>query len=292
MGQMDQPISYECARCPRCRWKWVVALVATILSLAAVGVWYCLPYLEGEAEYEGLREIAYAKGAEANEDQGADDGASVPNGDASDEPMDRTIDWEALRAVNADVIGWIYVPGTPIDYPVVQAPAGDPTKYLRTTFEGKVSWPNNQGTIYLGCDNAGLGFDSPCCYLYGHQQFNDSMFSAFKDNGKLDALLSHDQIYVFTPEGSIHLEAFAGNVIDANVDRVVTGFADRAELNAWLDDKLAESEAVAYDPGEVDQLWTFCTCSYTTYARERTLTYARVVEDSREGRHSALPVSD
>lgn len=248
---------------------WLVAPAALLVALALALAWYCLPYARGEAEYSRLRLIAFPEEATA------------PEGAGDEGPMGREVDWDALRAVNADVIGWIYVPGTPIDYPVVQAPASDPDKYLRTTFEGEVSWPNNQGTIYLDCDNAELGFDSPCCYLYGHQQFNDSMFSPLRDNGRLESLLSHDQIYLYTPEGSIHLEAFAGNVIDACVDRVVTDFADGAALNAWLDDRLAESEAVAYDPGEVDQLWTLCTCSYTTYARERTLTYARVIEDRR-----------
>lgn len=251
---------------------WLVAPAILLVALALAVAWYCVPYVEGEAEYESLREVAFPSPSDPPAPASTSGGEDV---------MGRSVDWEALRAINADVIGWVYVPGTPIDYPVVQAPASDPTKYLRTTFEGRESWPNNQGTIYLDCDNAELGFDSPCCYLYGHQQFNDSMFSALRNNGRLDALLSHDQIYVLTPEGNIHLEAFAGNVIDASVDRVVTDFADGTELNAWLDDRLAESEAVAYDPGEIDQLWTFCTCSYTTYARERTLTYARVVEDGR-----------
>ena len=37
------------------------------------------------------------------------------------------VDWEYWQDVNPDVIGWVTVPGTPIDYPIVQAHADAPT---------------------------------------------------------------------------------------------------------------------------------------------------------------------
>ena len=36
-----------------------------------------------------------------------------------------TVDWDALLSKNPDTVGWIYMPGTSIDYPIVQ---GKPTK--------------------------------------------------------------------------------------------------------------------------------------------------------------------
>lgn len=258
---------------PRKNRLWLVIPLAIIVALVGAGIWYCLPYIEGDAEYEHLREIAYG-GDEALVEQ------QQPV--ANDDPhMVRQIDWEALRAVNPDVIGWICVPNTLIDYPVVQDPVEDPGKYLRTTFEGRVSWPNNEGCIYLDCGNIEEGFSSLAPLVYGHYQLNNSMFTSFAENYDLNTLNSHNQVYIYTPEGTIHIELFAARRVNANSEKIRVDFLGEGDLNAWLDSKLAQADAVAYDPGEVDQLWTFCTCSYGTWRNQRTLTYGRTVEDAR-----------
>lgn len=264
---------------------WLVIPLVLIVATVAFGVWYSLPYFEGEAEYARLREIAYG-GSESLESGEAvaegEPGEVLPNGAvvSADATMNRVIDWDALRAVNPDVIGWIYVPNTPIDYPVVQDPPSDPGKYLHTTFEGRVQWPNNEGTIYLDCGNIEEGFSSVAPLLYGHYQLNQGMFSVFANDTDLSVLNSHNQVYIYTPEGALHIELFAARIVNANTYRIRVDFADAADLNAWLDEQLAVS-SVAYDPGEVDQLWTLCTCSYSTYYNQRTLTYGRTVEDTR-----------
>ena len=43
-----------------------------------------------------------------------------------------TVDFEALAKVNPDVKAWIYIKGTGINYPIVQA--ADNTTYLHRTF--------------------------------------------------------------------------------------------------------------------------------------------------------------
>lgn len=245
--------------------------IIAIALAAAAAIWYCLPYIQGEAEYSDIRKTS-APPIEASE--------PISDQNAGDPLMQREIDWDGLRAINADVIGWIYVPNTPIDYPVVQAPVDDPGKYLRTTFEGAVSWPNNQGTIYLdsSCSEDGWSSESPL--LYGHYQLNNSMFSAFSKNYEQSTLASHDSIYIYTPSGSIHLRAFAANAVNADVEKIRLDFSDADDLNNWLDSKIAESEAVSYDPGHVDQLWTFCVCSYHIWQNQRTLTYAEVIDST------------
>lgn len=55
-----------------------------------------------------------------------------------------TIDWEALRAVNPDIVAWITIPGTHIDYPVVQTSDND--YYLTHNFNGEWS---GYGTPFL-----------------------------------------------------------------------------------------------------------------------------------------------
>lgn len=55
-----------------------------------------------------------------------------------------------------------------------------------------------------------------------------------------------------------------------------TGFADAAELDAHLGDKLSRCEVVLEEPTDVKQAWAFVTCSYQT-SNSRTVVYAREV---------------
>lgn len=254
--------------------------VAILLAIGCAVVWYCFPYIQGEMEYERVRRMAdmAGSGQERIEQTDVRDAGDAADADPN---MDRAIDFDALRATNPDTIGWIWVPGTPIDYPVVQAPADDPDKYLHTTFLGSVSWPNNEGTIYLEADAAEHGLSSAAPLLYGHYQLNNSMFSAWSKNYEPGHMDSIRDVYIYTPSGAVHVRLFAANKVNAAVERVRTEFADLADLNSWLDARLAESEVVLEDPGDVTQLWTFCVCSYDTWKNQRTLSYGYVAEDTR-----------
>ena len=97
--------------------------------------------------------------------------------------------------MNPDFIGWIIIPNTMIDYPVVRGPNN--SLYLNTMFSG-VS--NPAGTIFMDhlCTK---GFDMPVCIIYGHNMRDGSMFAAltnYMDNGFLD---DHPEIIVLTADG-------------------------------------------------------------------------------------------
>ena len=60
---------------------------------------------------------------------------------------DLTVDWDALRAVNPDIVAWVYVPDSPINYPVVQG--DDNEEYLHKAFWwGLRGWLASAGTIF------------------------------------------------------------------------------------------------------------------------------------------------
>lgn len=65
----------------------------------------------------------------------------VSDKDASGVPI---IDFDALAQTNPEIVGWIYVPGTNINYPVVQT--NNNSKYLNTLFDGT---SNASGAIFL-----------------------------------------------------------------------------------------------------------------------------------------------
>ena len=90
------------------------------------------------------------------------------------------IDFSALDSQNPDVVAWIQIPGTQINYPVVQGKDND--YYLHRDLNRQKS---TAGTIFLDyADRA--DFSSLHNVLYGHHMKNGSMFkdiSRYKDQG-------------------------------------------------------------------------------------------------------------
>ena len=91
--------------------------------------------------------------------------------------------WEA----NPDTIGWISIPGTEIDYPVMYTPE-DPDFYLNHGFDRE---PSAGGMIYLdaGDDCGGRKAQEPAeeeaakrnnFILYGHHMKNGTMFAGLE----------------------------------------------------------------------------------------------------------------
>ena len=202
--------------------------------------------------------------------------------DAVDDRGFPEIDWGALLAENPDVVGWVRVEGTPINYPVVQARADDPQRYLGCALDGT---PNGHGCPYVdaGCDGA----DSQVVLSYGHNMIDGSMYSAFAsytDQGFFD---DHREILFMTPEHDFRLEAVAAREVSAWDDHPETAFASPAELSARVKDLAAGAQAAGRVPDRATQVFEFVCCSYGR-DNGRTVVYA-VEPESRETVYGKQP---
>ena len=102
--------------------------------------------------------------------------AQTTKQEAPDEPPAETENsllavYRALAEQNADMVGWIRIEGTTIDYPVMQTP-DDFNFYLRRNFDKEYS---NLGTPYIQ-ENCDLK-TSNNLILYGHHMLDGGMFS-------------------------------------------------------------------------------------------------------------------
>lgn len=79
---------------------------------------------------------------------------------------------EQLHEENSDLIGWIMIPGTRIDYPVMQSPA-DPNFYLNHDFQKESS---KYGLPYIE-ERCKLPAGSTNIIIYGHHMKDGSMFA-------------------------------------------------------------------------------------------------------------------
>lgn len=81
--------------------------------------------------------------------------------------------FEELRGINPEVIGWITIEDTDIDYPLLQASDND--KYINTDVMGKFSLT---GSIFLDCRSS-PDFSDTVSIIYGHDMEADKMFGGF-----------------------------------------------------------------------------------------------------------------
>lgn len=189
-------------------------------------------YQVASNEYEGLQS-SYAP-AVSEEEQGP-----------------RFIDLAALRAVNPECIGWIEIPGTKIDYPLLYSPE-DNYKYLEVTFEG--TW-NPSGAIFMDVGNS-PDFTDVNTLITGHHMKDGSMFAGLASFMKEDYLNTHKEILIYTDEGIRHYEVFsASNVLttDRPMGIWFNGPEDEA---AFLAEMGGDTLALAPE----DRIITLVTC--------------------------------
>lgn len=82
------------------------------------------------------------------------------------------VDYSALYAQNSDMVGWIKIQDTNINYPVVQS-VDNPDFYLKHGFDKSYS---DYGCPYVQ-ENCDVQFPSDNIVIYGHNMKNGSMFA-------------------------------------------------------------------------------------------------------------------
>ena len=177
------------------------------------------------------------------------------------------VDWGYWLSANPDIVGWVTVPGTGIDYPVVQGSTDDPTHYLYHDAYG--NW-NYHGTPYLSweCEEGGLlGGDN--ALVFGHHLQDGTMFSALA--GFIDAGYAeeHSPILVQTPDEKAKLQVIAIDVVAASTETVKLGFETAEAQTEWLRKTVANAD-LALAPSDFDyssaiSVVTLCTCSYSRW---------------------------
>lgn len=139
------------------------------------------------------------------------------------------MDFRALQAVNGDVIGWIWIPGTNISYPLLQS--GDNSRYLDHTWTGRRS---SAGAIFLDSRCSGDLSDAHCV-IYGHRMLGGSMFGGLRRYSDAAYLAAHPEVYVATESGTARYRIFAAYEADVSDGTYRLSFLDEAAWTAYLE---------------------------------------------------------
>lgn len=131
----------------------------------------------------------------------------------NNEAVKNPIDWEKLQKKNPNIYAWIEVPGTLIDYPVLQSDSDQEEDfYLRHNIEDKYEFA---GSIYTQKKNK-KDFQDPVTVLYGHNMLNGSMFSGIRKFEDKNFFKKHDTFYVYLPDKILTYQIVSYYVTDSS----------------------------------------------------------------------------
>jgi len=259
------------------RIKKILALVFAALFLFSGWQLYRIRHTRGEAEeqYESLEQYvsvpsptppAVPPETPRPEETAPSAAPSVPATPPDEEPDEQEtvpvpepapqVDFEELYKINPDVVGWLLVEGTQINYPVVQGE--DDSFYLKHQFDGRFS---EVGCLFLDAEND-ASFQETNQIIYGHYRWNGAMFydvGEYKNQSFFD---EHPTGWLITPSAAYRLYFFAGYVSDVHGNAWDIGLAGDEYL-AWLEE-CKERSAFSSDitPAADSCVLTLSTCSY------------------------------
>ena len=118
------------------------------------------------------------------------------DGDVQAEDVPPQIDFEGLRAVNRDVIGWIFIEGTDVNYPLLVG--SDNQQYLFQSYMKKYAVA---GSIFLDY-RCSRNLSDYHTVIYGHNMKNGMMFGELDAYQKADYLAAHPYVYIIMADGS------------------------------------------------------------------------------------------
>ena len=202
-------------------------------------------YKTAEAEYSSLSLQTTALLSEAIQEVAEEENLFITNPKLN-----------GLREQNPDVIGWIQIPDTNIDYPIMQR--NDNQYYMDHTFYGT---ENAAGAIFMEKQNQS-DFSDLVTFIYGHRMRDGSMFGNLKYYESVDYWKEHPEILVSTYEEELVYDIFSVHRA-ALSDATYTLFFEAGDAyEKCLQD---EKEKSWYDTGIVadgdDQILVLVTCT-------------------------------
>ena len=207
-------------------------------------------YKKGTDEYNQIEEMAVTERDAVS--------AEVAGPSAQIKPPIE-VDFDKLKSVNEDVVGWIYVDALPdISYPIVKGK--DNQTYLHQTYEKNY---NFAGTIFVDYENSG-DFSDCNTLVYGHNMKNGSMFGHLKKFREDDKLYKQDKYFwILTPERNYRYEIITAYTTGVNSDTYTLFKGPGEEFEKYLETIKGYSEIQTDDTDLTikDRIVTLSTCT-------------------------------
>ncbi|GGA74429.1 class B sortase [Ornithinibacillus halotolerans] len=248
-------------------WKKVVTIGCLLVFLFAAYnlVEIAMEYYKNRKSLEDVQETFYASAAEK--------GSANLTDKASDLPIVQE-EFKELLEQNEEVVGWIKIPGTEIDYPVLQA--DNNTDYLNKGFNKEYSIA---GSIFMDYRNT-IDSMKQNTVIYGHRMKDGSMFDDLIKYKDEDFFEEHKTFEIKTLYDTYEAEIFAVYITTTEFNYIETNFASDDEFAKYLTEIREQSMyQTDVEVDEDDQVLTLSTCDYLLDPNEgRMVVQAKLVK--------------
>ena len=241
--------------------KYIIILLLLIVILAISSFFIIKEFAENKKEtdiYDELQEIVLEENTDIDTTN-VDTEIEKSKGESSNK-----YNLENIAKINSDVVGWIKIENTNIDYPVMQN--GD--YYLHRNIYKNYS---SHGTPYLA-EYCNIQY-SDNLIIYGHHMNDNSMFAQLDDYKKHSFYENHKYIKFYSYYNGITIEktyeiaiAFKTVVYSDKGFKYYnyTNFSDIQELNEFVENcRKLEFYNTGIDINYGDKLITLSTCEYS-----------------------------
>jgi len=181
-------------------------------------------------------------------------------------------DYQKLFEINSDLKGWITIPNTEVNYPLVQTQ--DNSYYLTHNFSKE---ENDGGAIFIASENL-KPLEDRNTIIHGHHMKDGSMFASLNKYKEPEFIENNKKIYISTKDEVFEYEIFSVYVEEASSDPYKYSFASDEEYVNYLKG-LNERSYTRIDTNEFtkdDKIITLSTCSYEV-TDGRLLVHARLI---------------
>lgn len=256
------------------KWKIIGILILIVaLAVAGVGVWQYFQEKNAGSDYEQLREEVVKKEPTPT---ASSEESSSEEAETQVSSAEIPIDFATLQAENPEIYAWITVPGTNVDYPILQSET-DNAYYLSHTYTGE---EKAEGAIFTENYNTKT-FDDPNTVIYGHDMKNGSMFQSLHDFMDKDFFDQHKDVTIYMPDKILHYQIFAAYLTDNRHIMQSYDFNDKDVFAQYLQEVKSQRGAQAFvdDSVEVNadsKIITLSTC-YAGISTSRYLVQAVLV---------------
>lgn len=175
------------------------------------------------------------------------------NAQENEDILPISVDFSVLKQENEDIVGWLYLEDSPINYPVVQS--NDNDYYLRRLVNGEY---NIAGSLFMDYRNAS-NLENNNTIIYGHNMKNNTMFGSLQEYKSQDYYDNHKVMYYFTPGKNYIIELFTGYTISVESDIYDLSVIDSSKLEKLISKSDFESNTKVT---EEDKIITLSTCAY------------------------------
>lgn len=161
------------------------------------------------------------------------------------------IDWIQLENINKDIVGWIRIENTNINYPILKD--DNSLKYLKKSFNGDY---NKNGSIFTLNDNP---FEDNLTVIYGHNMRNGIMFSELDKYMNEDFFNTHSTIYIYTKKQNYKATIFSYYSVAEDVEK---NNIKQLEFNEEIQYYKKASKYSINNISKIKKIVKLSTCSY------------------------------